>query len=133
MAVSGTPYEGRDNIVGPLVYTSALQLLLYTNTQDTLNASSVLADISEATGTGYVKVNMTGSWSWVNGIVTYDHGTPDDIIFENTGTLDWPTAVTGSAIIDGTYILHYKDLAIGSIILQPGFQLKIDISSLVSV
>lgn len=131
MATSGTPHEGKDNVVVPAVYTG-LQLVLYTNTADSLDEDTVLADLTQPTGeTGYGAITLSGVWSSTDGVVTYDHGTPDDPAFENTGGSNWSVQPTGAAITDGTYILHFKDFADGAQTVQPGQKVIIDLSSLV--
>lgn len=130
MATNGTPYEGRDNIIVPGVYTG-LDLRLYTNTLNSLNANTVLADLTYPVGTGYATYTLSGVWTGTNGVVTYDDGTPDNPQFENTGGTDWTGAVTGAAITDGTYVLHFKDNALGAITMTPGKIIEIDISTLI--
>ena len=131
MATSGTPYEGRDNIIVPGVYTG-LDLRLYVNTLNSLDSTTVLADLSYPTGDGYATYTMSGTWSSANGVVTYDDGTPDNPVFENTGTGTWVGDPTGAVITDGTYILHFKDFALGAVEMIAGRQIEIDISSLIS-
>ena len=132
MAVSGTPFEGRDNIVGPNVYTSALQIRLYTNTKDSLGNSTVLADMTEPSGTGYAAITLSGTFTTTNGVVDYDHGSGTNPVFENTGGVDWTGDVTGSFITDGVYVLHFKDFSSAAQTVVPGAQIEIDVSNLVS-
>ena len=110
MAIIGTPKEGRDKIISDRVYTSGtLDLRCYTNTANSLDADTVFADLVEPTGTGYGAITLNGVFSETDGVVTYDHGTPDDPEFENTespGGSNWSAAVTGIAMTDGTYVLH---------------------------
>ena len=111
MATSGTSFEGRDNIIVPAVYTG-LDLRLYTNTADSLTASSVFANLTFPSGTGYATITLNGTWSSSNGVITYDHGTPDDPSWTATDT--WTGGnVVGIAITDATYLLHWKDLSLG--------------------
>lgn len=117
----------------PAVYVATLKLLLYTNTPNSLSQSTVLANLTEPTGTGYAQVTLNGVWTGTNGIVTYDHGVPDNVIFENTGGSNWTGDPTGAAISDGTYLLHFKDFSLGAITMTPGKQIEIDISTLVEV
>lgn len=135
MADSGTPFEGRDNIIVPRVYTTGtLDLRLYVNIADSLDPSTVLGDLTEPTGTGYAPITLSGAYSVTNGVVTYDDGTPDDPEFENTeseGGSNWSQAITGVAMTDGTYILHFQDL-LSSVTMTPGKKLKVDISTLVA-
>ena len=131
MSSFGTPYEGRDSIIAPAVYTG-LDLRLYTNTKNSLSDNTVLADLTYPTGTGYATYTLSGVWSSSNGVVTYDDGSPDNPQFENTGGGDWTGAVTGAVITDGTYILHFKDFVADPITLEPGQVIEVDISNLVS-
>lgn len=130
MASYGTPNEGKDNIIASAVYTASLSIGLYTNTQDSLDADSVLADITEpddgATSDGYARQTLNGSWSFSDGIVTY---TPN-IQFENTGGSSWTNDVTGAFITDGTYLLHFLDRVGGPLTMTAGKILEIDISTL---
>ena len=130
MSKAGTPFEGRDNII-LLAYIS-LELRLYTNTADSLTASTVLSDLTFPTGTGYATLSLTGVWSSSNGVITYDHGTPDNPQFENTGASNWTGVVTGAAITNSSFVLHFKDLSLGSVTMTPGKILEIDISTLAS-
>lgn len=131
MASFGTPYEGRDNIIGPAIYISgSLDLRLYTNTPGSLSASTVLANLTYPTGTGYAHYTMSGSFAFSNGQVTYDDGTPDNVQFTNSGASSWTGDVAGVAMTDGTYILHFKDLSGGAIEMTAGRVLEIDISTL---
>lgn len=108
MAKKGTPYEGRDNIIVPKVYAAGTLLVgLYTNTFDSLDQTTVLADLTEPTGTGYARISLTNTFSAINGLATYDGANP---VFENTGSVDWVGDITGTFITDGTYVLHFKDL-----------------------
>lgn len=131
MATNGTPFEGRDNIIVPAAYVG-LDLRLYTNTPNSLTASTVLANLTHPTGTGYATYTLSGVWTSTNGVITYDDGTPDDPQFENTGGMDWSAPVTGAAITDGTYLMHFKDFGLGAITMTPGKVLRIDISTLLT-
>jgi len=140
MATFGTPYEGRDEIIVPLVYqylsdNSVLNLGLFTNSSGTLGPTSLIGDISEPSGTGYAAYALEGTWSSSNGVVTYSDGSPANPQFENTGGTDWVGDITG-AYISGApgvtyYLLHFKFFS-SPITLQPGQVLEIDISSLLS-
>lgn len=135
MATSGTPNEGRDNIISERVYTSStLELRLYVNLADSLSDTTVFADMTEPTGTGYVPISLVGVFSESNGVVTYDHGTPDNPQFENTeagGGSNWSNPITGVFMTDGTYVLHFQDLT-SSVTMTPGKKLEVDISSLIA-
>lgn len=128
MATFGTTNEGKDNIIAANVYTASLEMGLYTNTANSLTTDSVLADITEPSGTGYARVTLNGSWSASNGVVTY---TPN-IKFENTGATSWTGDVTGSFITDGTYLLHFKDRTGGAVEMTAGKVLEVSISALLS-
>jgi len=135
MATSGTPNEGRDFIISDRVYTTGtLEIRLYINTADSLDAATVLADITEPTGTNYLPITLTGVFSESDGVVNYDHGTPDDPIFENTeseGGSNWSNPITGVFMTDGTYVLHFQDL-LSSVTMTPGKRLRVDISTLIA-
>ena len=129
MAVKGTPYEGRDSIIAPAVYTG-LELRLYTNTANSLDADTVLGDLTYPSGSGYATLALSGTFSSANGVVTYDDGTPDDPRF--TAADNWTGGnVVGSALCDGTYILHFQDLTAGPVTMTTGKVLVIDISTLI--
>ena len=135
MARSGTPTEGVNNILLN-AYTS-LFLILYTNTADSLDSDTVFADINQpstvdgaAEANGYGSVSLTGTWSSSGRIISYDHGTPDSVVYTNSGTQDSWDTVVGSAVTDGTYILHFKDFST-ALALPLGATLNVDISSLV--
>ena len=130
MATSGTVFEGRDNIIVPAVYTG-LDLRLYTNTGDSLTASSTLASLTYPSGTGYATITLSGVWSSTNGVITYDHGTPDNPSW--TAGSDWTGGdVTGAAITDGTYLLHFKDLSLGATTMTTGTVLEVDLSTFIA-
>ena len=135
MAASGTPTEGRDFIISDRVYTTGtLDLRLYVNTADSLSATTVFANLTEPTGTGYLPITLSGTFSETSGVVNYDHGTPDDPVFENTeagGGSNWSNPITGVAMTDGTYVLHFQDL-VSSVTMTPGKKLKVDISTLIA-
>ena len=135
MADRGTTDEGQDSIIAARVYTAgSLQLRLYINTADSLSETTVFADLNEPTGTGYAPITLSGVWTFNNGVVTYDHGTPDDPVFENTeagGGSNWSNPVTGVFMTDGTYVLHFQDLLTG-VTMTPGKKLKVDVSTLIA-
>lgn len=152
MASKGTPYQGRDLVIAPLVYgTSGLavsrQLIAYCNTADSLSDSSVYIDLSQPTGTGYAPITLGGTWASSLGIVTYDHGVTlgffnptsgkYDPYWQNThATNNWSLPVTGAAVIAtvnglGPYLLHFQDAASG-ITMTPKQRLAINASTLVA-
>ena len=129
MATSGTCYEGMDNVIVPAVYTG-LDMRLYTNTANSLSSSTVLADLTFPSGSGYATYTLSGVWSSTNGQITYDDGTPDNVIF--TAGDNWTGGdVVGVAITDGTYLLHFKDLALGPVTMTTGQALEIDLSTVI--
>ena len=130
MATKGTPHEGRDNIIAPRVYTG-LSLGLYTNTADSLDDDTTLADLTQPTGTGYALVSLTGSWASADGVVTYDHGTPDEVVFENThASNNWSAPVVGAFITDGTYLLHFHDAPEAPVTMTPGKKFVVDVQNI---
>ena len=133
MATSGAPFEGRDNYIVPAVYVSgSLDMRLYTNTSNSLSSTSVLADLTYPSGSGYATTTLSGNWTSNSGVVTYDDGTPDNITF--TAGDDWTGGdVTGVAITDGTYLIHFKDLSLGPKTMTTGAALEVDLSTFVSV
>lgn len=134
MAAKGTPYQGRDLIIAPRVYTG-LQLVLYVNLQNSLSDLSVYADLVQPTGTGYAPISLSGVWLSAQGIITYDHGTPDDPIWQNThASNNWSQPVSGAAIIGGAgpYLLHFHDFADGQITMVPSRKIAVNLSTLVA-
>jgi hypothetical protein len=133
VASKGTPYQGRDLIIAPRVYTG-LSLIAYTNAQDSLSDTSVYADLVQPAGSGYAPIALSGSWASSNGVVTYDHGTPDDPNWENThATNNWSLPVTGVAIIDASNrLLHFHDLSNGPVTMTPAKKLVVNLSTLVA-
>lgn len=132
MAAWTTPYEGRDNIIGPAVYTG-LDLRLYTNAADSLSATTVFADLTFPVGSGYATISLSGSWAFQNGVVTYDHGTPDNPIW--TAADSWSGGnVVGIAMTDGSHILHTKDLSLGPVTMTAASPpIEVDLSTFISV
>ena len=137
MATKGTPNEGFDNVIAARIYTpNTLELRCYVNTPDSLGQTSVFADLTEPTGTGYGPILLNGVYTSTNGVILYDHGTPDDPYFENTepgGGSNWSQAVTGVVMCTagGGTILHFNDY-VSPVTMTPGKKLSIDISSLVA-
>ena len=131
MATSGTPNEGRDFIISDRVYTSGtLDLRLYVNLADSLDASAVFADLVEPTGTGYGPITLSGTFSESAGVVTYDSNPQ----FENTnpgGGANWSQDITGVVMTDGIRILHFQDLT-SPVTMTPGKKLTIDLTSLIA-
>ena len=111
--MAGTPEEGQQSIGLDASVQSAftLTLRLYTNALGTLSETSVLADVTEATGAnqpGYAAVTLTNANFSVDadGTVTYS----PNPLFTATGT--W-TAVNGAYIEDGTRLRWYDDFSAG--------------------
>jgi hypothetical protein len=136
MATNGTPHEGTDNIL--INAYTGLEIILYTNAFNSLDRDTVLADLTQPSAlddasldNGYAAITLAGVWSSSNSVITYDDGTPDNVLFTNTGTLgSWDTA-RGSAITDGTYIFHFADFD-SEVALPLGATLEIDVSSVVN-
>lgn len=135
MATFGTPHEGVDNIL--INAYTGLQLILYINAFDSLDRDTVLADLvqpsnvdSDTNPNGYGPITLSGVWSSTGSVITYDHGTPDNPIFQNTGQSENWDICRGAAITDGTYIFHFKDFG-AERDLEVGQQLEIDVSSMV--
>ena len=126
MASFGTPNEGKDNIIGTAIYTTSLQCGLYNNASDSLGVDSTLSSIDEQTGTGYARVNLDGTWSFNNGVVTHSPVAQ----FTNTSAGSWGTDYTGAFITDGTYLLHFLDRPGGARTVAAGETVEVDISTL---
>lgn len=134
MAIKGTPFQGRDNLIIPRVYTG-LTLVLYVNLPDSLGESSVAADLVQPTGAGYAPIVLNGVWSAASGVATYDHGTPDDPFWQSTEpSANWSQPITGAAIIAGAgpYLLHFQDNPDGQVVMTPGQKFVVDLSNLVA-
>jgi len=132
MATSGSPFEGRDNRIVPKVYVAGeLDIRLYTNTANSLSSTTVLADLTQPAGSGSADITLSGNWSGDSGVVTYDSDPTWTAGADFTGG-----AVTGVAVTDGTYILHFMDLSLGPITFlvgPPATVLTVDLSTFISV
>lgn len=133
MARSGTPKGGRDEIAERTYVNGAdFTLVAYTNTPNSLGDDSVAADLVQpSVANGYAPITLNGVWSSVNGIVEYDHGTPDNAEWIATGA--WSAPVTGAAIIYGSRIVHFRDYndSGGSWVASAGRKLQVDITNMV--
>lgn len=133
MARSGTPKGGLNEIAERVYVNGAdLTLVAYTNTPDSLGPDSVAADLVQPTSAnGYAPITLNGTWATNNGIVTYDHGTPDNPTWTATGT--WSAPVTGVAMIYGSRIMHFRDYndSGGSWTAADGRKLAVDVTNLV--
>lgn len=129
MSLFGTPDEAKESVVGPAVYTTSLYIGLYTNTGNSLTSSTVLANITEpddaAESTGYARQQMTGTWAFSDGVVTYS----PNIQFTNSGASSWTDDVTGVFVTDQTYLIHFKDLS-SATTMTAGKILEVDFSTL---
>ena len=131
MASFGTPHEGVAYLIAPQYSASGLKLVLYTNTGNSLDRDTVLADLTapDNAAEGYAEIDLDQTWSVDTSEISYVHTAGTNPTFTNTGTgASWDTC-TGSAITDGTYILHFKDFGT-PITLTVGATLAIDISSI---
>lgn len=115
MARQGTPKGGLNEITKRVYEDGAdLTLVCYTNTQDSLTADTVAADLTQPTvANGYAPIVLTGTWSRSDGVVTYTHPAgPSADEFGNPGwfpTGTWSAPVTGVAIIYGSAVVHFMD------------------------
>jgi len=132
MSRAGTPFGGLDEIAKRIYIDGAdFDLVLYTNTPNSLGDSTVTADLVQPTGPGYAPITLNGVWSRLNGLVTYDHGTPDNPMWTAGGA--WSAPVTGAAMISGATVVHFKDYndAGGNWVAANGKKLAVDITNLV--
>ena len=132
MATSGTPFEARDNYIVPAVYVSgSLDMRLYTNTADSLSSTTVLADLAYPVGSGYATYTLSGSYSSTNGVITYNDGTPSNVVF--TAGDNWSGGdVVGVAMTSGGYLVHFKDLSLGPTTMTTGTIIEVDLSTFLS-
>ena len=131
MASEGTPLQGLDYAASK-VYTSALSLVCYTNAANSLGDATTYASLTQpAVANGYAPIALSGVWTFTNGTVTYDHGTPDNPRWTATGT--WGTPVNGIAMVDiaAGKILHFRDCAVPFVAANLK-KLDVDLVNLVS-
>ena len=109
MAVKGTPIGGLSEIAERVYVNGAdFTLVAYTNTPNSLGPTTVAADLTQpASANGYAPILMTGTWSELNGVISYDHGGVDP---EWIASGSWGSAVTGVAMIIGSRVQHFHDL-----------------------
>lgn len=119
MARQGTPNAGLTLIAQRVFEGPDYTLVAYTNTQDSLGPSTVAADLTQPTASnGYAPLLLNGTWSYSNGVATYQHpvgpNTNDDghPTWFPSGT--WSAAVTGVAMISGSTVQHFMDLRDGA-------------------
>lgn len=118
MARQGTPNAGLTLIAQRVFEGPDYSLVAYTNTQDSLGPSTVLADLTQPTSTnGYAPILLNGTWSYTNGVASYVHPAGPNAD-ENghptwfpTGT--WSAPITGVAIVYGSTVQHFMDLRDG--------------------
>lgn len=129
MATQGTPNGGLDDIAGLAYVSSALTLVAYTNAGNSLGPATVAADLNQPTSTaGYAPIVLDGTWTAVNGVVTYLHSTGVNPRWVALGA--WSAPVTGVAIIRGTTCRHFKDLS-SIFTAAAGKPLEVDLNSVV--
>jgi hypothetical protein len=132
MARKGTPKGGLDEITERAYVNGAdFTLVAYTNTPDSLGDDTVVADLVQpAQNNGYAPILLDGVWATADGIVTYDHGTPDFPTWTASGA--WSAPVTGVAVIFGTRVIHFVDYndSGGSWVASNGRKLAVDITNM---
>lgn len=143
MATSGTTHEGADNIL--ISAYTGLDLRLYTYIvpeedpqPDLLSRTSVFNDLifpsaldDEGDDNGYATIALTGTWSSANSIISYDHGSPDNPKFVNTGNIGLWDAAQGVVITNGTRIFHFNAFE-APVALVVGQILEIDVSAVIN-
>jgi hypothetical protein len=130
MATSGTPYGGLDDIATLAYVSGSLTLVCYTNTADSLGATTVAADLTQpTTANGYAPITLNGTFTSTNGVLTYVHSTPTNPTWTATGA--WSATVTGVAIIRGATVRHFKDLT-SAFVASTGRKLAVDLASVLS-
>lgn len=129
MAAKGTPNGGLDDISTLAYVSGALTFVAYTNTALSLGSTTVAADLNQPTQTaGYAPVVLSGTWTSVGGILTYNHGSTINPGWTALGS--WSAPVTGVAIIRGATCRHFMDLA-SVFNAAAGKRLEIDLNSVI--
>lgn len=128
MATSGTPHAGLDVIATRAYVDGAdFSLVAYTNAADSLGDATVTADLTQPTSAnGYAPITLDGTWSTSDGVITYVHSTPTNPTWTATGS--WSGVVRGVAIVYGTDVVHFKDLA-SAFTASTGKKLAVDLST----
>lgn len=115
MATQGTTNGGLDDVSALAYVSGALTLIGYTNAADSLSATTVAADLTQPNSTnGYAPITLDGTWTSVNGILTYVHSAGPNNFGGNPGwqaSGSWSGIVIGVAIIRGSVCRHFKDLS----------------------
>jgi hypothetical protein len=127
VATQGTPNDGLDDLATLAYVSGALTLIAYTNTPDSLGPTSVFADLNQPVETaGYAPITLDGTWTAVDGVVTYLHSTPTNPFWLALGS--WSAPVTGVAICRGSVLRHFKDLG-SAFSAAAGKKLEVDLNS----
>ena len=116
MATEGSPNGGLDEHAERVYVNGAdLTLVAYTNAADSLNETTVAANLVQPTSAnGYAPIVLSGTWVTLDGVVTYTHpgSTHPDGHPGWTATAAWSGTVRGVAVIFGTRVMHFKDLTV---------------------
>lgn len=129
MATQGSPYGGLDDIASLAYVSGALTLVCYTNTANSLSESTVAANLTQpSTANGYAPIVLDGTWSSVNGILTYQHSSGTHPTWTATGS--WSATVTGVAIIRGLTVRHFRDLS-AAFVASAGRKLAVDLDTVI--
>jgi hypothetical protein len=110
MSTEGTPFQGLD-YAASRIYGAHLSLIAYTNPPNSLGDSSTFASLTQpALSGGYAPIVLDGTWTFLNGLVTYLKAGANP---RWTCTGGWSATANGSAIVDvaAGKLLHYKDFA----------------------
>lgn len=131
MATKGTPLAGRSELARrAYVLGPAIALVAYTNPANSLGDSTVMSDLLQPPlANGYAPIQLSGTWSIVNGVATYVH--TDGLDPGWSCTDDWAGGITavGAAMVFGVTVIHFKDLAAPFVALK-NKKLRISISNL---
>jgi hypothetical protein len=136
MATSGTPNGGLDEI-GRSAYVNHadLTLVAYTNARDSLGPASAASNLVQpAVQNAYAPIVLDGTWTSVNGDLTYQHSTVNIRGTQHPGwtaTGAWSAPVTGVALVYGSILMHFYDLTSADFVPVNGSFLDVDLATII--